>query len=271
MPTKSTFNILCLGDIVGQPGRSVLQRELNGIREEFDIDFTIANIENSASGFGFNNKLYHEFIHMKMDAFTSGNHVYAKREVLDKFDIYDRLVRPVNFPKSHPGKGLRYFEKDGKKIALVNLIGRVFMQQMPSCPFETMDELLNSIEADIIIVDFHAETTSEKQALGWYLKDRVSLVFGTHTHVQTNDARKLSNKTAYISDIGMCGAFDSVIGMDKDISISKFVDQLPSRHQPVKNPELLLIGAVMIAIDPEKNHVKSIETIHRVYNNEERN
>ncbi len=257
-----------MGDIVGQPGRHILQEELEGIREEFNINFTIANIENSAAGFGFSNKLYHEFIHMKMDAFTSGNHVYAKREVIEKFDIYDRLVRPVNFPKSHPGKGVRYFEKDGKTIALINLIGRVFMTQMPYCPFETMDEVLNDIDADIIIVDFHAETTSEKQALGWYLKDRVSLVFGTHTHVQTNDYRKLSNKTAYISDIGMCGAFDSVIGMDKTISIHKFLDQLPSRHQPVKSPEQFLIGAVMIAVEPKSNHIKSIETIHRVYDNE---
>ena len=268
MPTKSTFNILCLGDIVGQAGRQILQDKLDGIREEFSIDFTIANIENSASGFGFNNKLYHEFIHMKMDAFTSGNHVYAKREVLDKFHIYDQLVRPVNFPKSHPGKGVRIFEKGGKTIAVINLIGRVFMQHMPYCPFETMDELLNGIDADIIIVDFHAETTSEKQALGWFLNHRVSLVFGTHTHVQTNDARLLSHKTAYISDIGMCGAFDSVIGMDKDISIAKFIDQLPARHQPVKNPAQLLIGAVMISVDIQTNNVKSIEAIHRVYDNE---
>lgn len=268
MLTKDTFNILCLGDIVGAPGRDILQRELEGVRNEYCIDFVIANIENSASGFGFSNKLYHEFIHMKMDAFTSGNHVYAKREVMDKFDIYDRLVRPVNFPDSHPGKGIRYFEKDGKRIALINLIGRVFMTQMPHCPFETMDKLLGEIEADIIIVDFHAETTSEKQALGWYLKDRVSLIFGTHTHVQTNDYRRISNKTAYISDIGMCGAYDSVIGMDTDISIHKFIHQLPGRHQPVKYPEQSIIGAVMIGVDPKTNHIKAIETLHRVYNNE---
>ncbi len=268
MPINESFNILCLGDIVGQPGRHILDSKLNQIQSEFNIDFTIANIENSASGFGFNNKLYHEFIQMKMDAFTSGNHVYAKREVIEKFNIYDRLVRPINFPKTHPGKGIRYFEKNGKKIALINLIGRVFMQQMPYCPFETMDETLASVNADIIIVDFHAETTSEKQALGWYLKDRVSLVFGTHTHVQTNDSRLLSKKTAYISDIGMCGAYDSIIGMDRNISIQKFIDQLPSRHHPVKNPEQLIIGAVIIAVDKSSNNVKKIETIHRVYENE---
>jgi calcineurin-like phosphoesterase len=131
-----------------------------------------------------------------------------------------------------------------------------------------MDKLLGEIEADIIIVDFHAETTSEKQALGWYLKDRVSLIFGTHTHVQTNDYRRISNKTAYISDIGMCGAYDSVIGMDTDISIHKFIHQLPGRHQPVKYPEQSIIGAVMIGVDPKTNHIKAIETLHRVYNNE---
>ena len=114
--TKDTFNILCLGDIVGHPGRQILDEQLEGIRNEFNIDFVIANIENSASGFGFSNKLYHEFIHMKMDAFTSGNHVYAKREVIDKFDIYDRLVRPVNFPKSHPGKGVRFLKRMAREL-----------------------------------------------------------------------------------------------------------------------------------------------------------
>lgn len=268
LPTKSTFNIICLGDIVGQPGRTILDEQLQGLIDEFDAHFIIANIENSASGFGFNNKLYHEFIHMKMDAFTSGNHVYAKREVLDKFNVYDRLVRPINFPSAHPGKGIRYFEKSGKTIAVINLIGRVFMPQMPHCPFETMDNILADVDADIIIVDFHAETTSEKQAMGWYLNDRVSLVFGTHTHVQTSDYRLLSNKTAYISDIGMCGAYDSVIGMDKEISIQKFVDQLPSRHQPVKHPDQYCIGAVALSVDSETNNVNSIRAIHRVYDHE---
>ncbi len=257
-----------MGDIVGHPGRNILQSKLIGIQDEYNVDFTIANIENSASGFGFNNKIYHEFLHMKMDAFTSGNHVYAKREVLDKFDIYDKLVRPINFPSSHPGKGVRIYEKNQKTIAVINVIGRVFMQQMPYCPFETMRNELKKIKADIIIVDFHAETTSEKQALGWFLKDKVTLLYGTHTHVQTNDFRKLSNKTAYISDIGMCGAYDSVIGMDRHISVQKFVDQLPSRHQPVKNPEQFVIGAVMIAVDKGTNTIDSIESIHRVYENE---
>ena len=183
---------------------------------------------------------------MNIDAFTTGNHVYAKREVIDKFDAYDRLTRPINLPKSHPGKGVRLFTKNGKKIAVLNLLGRVFMPQMPKCPFEAMDEALKDINADIVLVDFHAETTSEKQALGWYLNQRVSLVFGTHTHVQTNDARLLSNKTAYISDIGMCGAYDSVIGMDKDISIHKFIHQLPARHQPVKQPKKCVIGAIVL-------------------------
>jgi metallophosphoesterase (TIGR00282 family) len=268
LPTKSTINILCLGDIVGQPGRHILQNQLDNILDEFAIDFVIANIENSAAGFGFNTKLYYDFIHMKMDAFTSGNHVYSKREVLEKFSIYDRLVRPINFPDSHPGKGLRIFEKTGKRIALINAIGRVFMPQMPHCPFETLDVALNQLEADIIIVDFHAETTSEKQALGWFLNKRVTLMYGTHTHVQTNDARLLSTQTAYITDIGMCGAYDSVIGMDKDISIDKFIRQLPSRHQPVKNPDKYCIGGIVLRVDLTTNLVASFQPIQRVYNEE---
>lgn len=266
MPTNSTFNILCLGDIVGHPGRAILQKKLGDIVTEFDIDFIVANIENSAAGFGFNSKLYNEFILMNMDAFTSGNHVYSKREVMDKFCVFDRLVRPINFPDAHPGKGLRVFEKHGKRIAVINAIGRVFMPQLPHCPFEQMDVALNQLEADITILDFHAETTSEKQALGWYLNNRVTVMFGTHTHVQTSDARLLSKNTAYITDVGMCGAYDSVIGMDKDISVDKFITQLPARHQPVKQPNEYCIGALVARVNLSNNSVSSVQSIHRVYN-----
>ncbi len=268
MPINSSINILCLGDIVGHPGRDILENELKNIQKEYSIDFTVANIENSAAGFGFSNKIYYELVNLKIDAFTSGNHVYAKREVMDKFDVYDKLVRPINFNKRHPGKGIREFDHNGLKISIINLMGRVFMPQLVNCPFTVMDEVLKNVNSDIIIVDFHAETTSEKQAMGWYLKDKVTLVFGTHTHVQTSDCKLLSNKTAYVSDIGMCGAYDSVIGMDRDISINKFIDQLPSRHQPVKNPKQFVIGAVIIEVDPKSFHVKDTKLIHEVFNNE---
>ncbi len=261
------MNILCLGDIVGHPGRDILEQELKIIQKNHSIDFTLANIENSAAGFGFSNKIYHELINLKIDAFTSGNHVYAKREVMDKFDVYDKLVRPINFHDRHPGKGIREYNCNGITISIINLMGRVFMPQLVNCPFTAMDDVLKSVESDIIIVDFHAETTSEKQAMGWYLKDKVSLVFGTHTHVQTSDCRLLSKKTAYVSDIGMCGAYDSVIGMDRVISINKFIDQLPSRHQPVKNPKQFVIGAVIIELDVNTFNVKNAKLIHEVFAN----
>lgn len=252
---------------MGQTGVNALEQELPELKHQYGIDFTIANIENAASGFGFNHRIYRQLKEMDIDAFTTGNHVYAKREVLDKFDDYDSLLRPHNFPDSHPGTGVRLFESNGKKIAVINLIGRVFMQQFSDCPFKTMDNILKKINADVIILDFHAETTSEKQALGWYLKDRVNLMFGTHTHVQTNDFRLLSPKTAYLSDIGMCGAYDSVIGMDMKVSIKKFITQLPDRHRPVKDPEKSIIGGVFISIDLTSGDISKFESFNKVVKN----
>ena len=253
-----------MGDIVGQAGYDVLQKSLPDLISESNSDFVIANIENSASGFGFNHKVYRQLCNLGIDAFTSGNHVYAKREVLEQFEDFACLVRPYNFPDAHPGVGVRVFDRDGCKVALINLIGRVFMQQLCSCPFKAMDEILEEIEADIIIVDFHAETTSEKQALGWYLKDKVTLMFGTHTHVQTNDCRNLSDSTAYLTDLGMCGAYNSVIGMDKDISIRKFITQLPERHRPVKQPEEWVIGALTLSVDLENNKIADCNAFNKV-------
>ena len=243
-------------------------KELPPLVFDRGIDFIVANIENAASGFGFNYKIYRQLKELNVDAFTTGNHVYAKREVIDRFDDFDGLLRPHNFPTSHPGTGVQIFNKNGVKIAVINLIGRVFMQQLSDCPFKTIDSILESISADIIIVDFHAETTSEKQALGWYLKDKVTLFYGTHTHVQTNDCRLLSNKTGYLTDLGMCGAFDSVIGMDKEISINKFITQLPERHRPVKDPKELVMGAIEVTVDLETKKITNINSFNKVIAND---
>ena len=265
MPSLTNqFNILCLGDIVGQAGCDVLQRELPTIIADNNADFVVANIENAASGFGFNNKVYKQLKKLNIDAFTSGNHVYAKREVMEQFSDFDCLVRPYNFPAGHPGTGIRTFSKNGKTISIINLIGRVFMQQLSSCPFNSIDHALKKVDADIIIVDFHAETTSEKQALGWYLKDRVSLFFGTHTHVQTNDCRLLSSKTAYLTDLGMCGAYNSVIGMDSSISIRKFRTQLPERHRPVKDPKEFIIGGLLMTVNTDNSTITHINAFNKV-------
>ena len=262
------MNILCLGDIVGQPGRDILTQELSSIQSHHNIDFTVANIENAAAGFGFNQKIYNELLALNIDAFTSGNHVYAKRDVMQDFDSFDVLVRPLNFPKQHPGTGVRLFDCNGCKIALINIIGRVFMN-LSDCPFKAMDDVLKTVDADIVLVDFHAETTSEKQAMGWFLDGKVNVIFGTHTHVQTADCRVLSKGTGYVSDIGMCGAYDSVIGMDKTISVQKFITQLPDRHQPVKNPSEYVIGALIITIEDQQ--VRDINMMHKVYSNEKTN
>ena len=234
---------------------------LPDVIEQENIDFVVANIENAAGGFGFTPAVYRQLIQCNIDAFTSGNHVYAKRDVMDDFDQFTCLVRPLNFPKQHPGVGVRVFNKNNHQIAVINLIGRVFMQQLVGCPFEAMDAVLTQIEADIIIVDFHAETTSEKQALGWYLADKVDIFFGTHTHVQTNDCRLISKKTGYITDLGMCGAYDSVIGMDKDISIQKFITQLPGRHCPVKSPQSLVMGGLIMKIDNQNTCIRAFNKV----------
>ncbi|MEK9726838.1 MAG: TIGR00282 family metallophosphoesterase [Candidatus Margulisiibacteriota bacterium] len=258
------LNILCLGDIVGASGMAAVEQELPDLVTERSVDFIVANIENSASGYGFNHRIYRQLKALNVDAFTTGNHVYAKREVMDRFNDYDQLLRPHNFPKAHPGTGVRVFQKNNHKIAVINLIGRVFMQQFSDCPFKTMDEVLAKLDADIIIVDFHAETTSEKQALGWYLKDKVTLFFGTHTHVQTNDARLLSSKTAYLSDLGMCGAYDSVIGMDMNVSIRKFITQLPDRHRPVNDATEAIMGGLFLSFNTDTRQVTHFEGFNKV-------
>ena len=260
----SVFNILCLGDVVGQPGMDAIDQHLRHIVHTHRIDFTVLNIENAASGFGFNQRLYNRFQAMGVDAFTTGNHVYAKRDVMDRFDEFDCLVRPHNWPAEHPGTGVRVFRKHDQKVAVVNIIGRAFMMQPSDCPFRTMDAILRDLDASIILVDFHAETTSEKQALGWYLRDKVTAFYGTHTHVQTNDCRMLSNKTAYITDIGMCGAYDSVIGMDIGVSINKFLTQLPARHVPVKQPKQHVIGGMVVSVDVDHFHIVGLKALHLV-------
>jgi metallophosphoesterase (TIGR00282 family) len=258
------MNILCLGDLVGRPGVTAIQAMLHSLCDEYSVDFVVANIENVAGGFGFNDSLYHQLRKWGVDAFTTGNHVYAQRDVIKVFDQYDHLVRPLNLPEVQPGAGVRVFTKKGKRIALINLLGQAFMHHLVTSPFTTMDRVLDTLEADIILVDFHAEATSEKQALGWYLANRVTAIWGTHTHVQTNDCRLLSPKTGYITDLGMCGAYDSVLGMDKDVSIRKFLTQMPDRYHPVEKPRELVIGGMVVSVNDDTHHIESIEAFNRV-------
>lgn len=253
------MNILFIGDVVGRPGRNYLAENLQKILLENDIDFTIVNGENSAGGVGITKSTYDELLGMGVDMITLGNHSWAKKEIFEFIEEADKLVRPANYPLNTPGKGYRIAEKAGKRIAVINLCGRVFMDCI-ECPFKIADEILEEIrdKADIIIVDFHAEATSEKLAIGWYLDGRVNAVLGTHTHVQTSDERILPNGTAYITDTGMTGPRDSILGVEKDIVIRKFITGMPARFE-VANGQTLL-GAVKVVID-SNNDVVSINRI----------
>jgi len=242
------MNILFIGDVVGRPGRHYLANNLQRIVEENAIDFTIINGENSAGGVGITKSTYDELLSLGADMVTLGNHSWAKKEILEFIEESDKLIRPANYPNGTPGRGFRIVEKSGRRIGIVNLCGRVFMDCI-DCPFKTIDEILENIKgkADIVIVDFHAEATSEKLAMGWYLDGRVHAVLGTHTHVQTSDERVLPGGTAYITDAGMTGPINSILGVEKDTVIRKFITGMPARFEVASGDTIL--GAVSIQLD----------------------
>ncbi len=243
---SDTIKVLCIGDLVGKPGRLMLKSWLPRIQKEHGINITIANIENISGGFGVTVKSYEELKELDIQVFTSGNHIYDKREIMSEFHRMPKLIRPLNFIEGAPGNGIRIFKYNTLKIAVVNLIGRVFMNTV-DCPFRVMEKALAEIqkETPIIIVDFHAETTSEKQAMGWFLDGKVSAVYGTHTHVQTADERLLDNGTAFISDIGMTGAKDGILGMEREPVISRFLSQLPAKFQVSASSKRMINGIIL--------------------------
>ncbi|NLU49018.1 MAG: TIGR00282 family metallophosphoesterase [Syntrophomonadaceae bacterium] len=225
------MKVLVIGDIVGKPGRKAVQNLLPRIVKEHAVEFVIANAENAAGGKGVTGSVKDELLGAGVDVLTSGNHVWDNKAVFECIDDEPRLVRPANYPGECPGQGYHtYVSGGGARITVINLSGRVFMQNL-DCPFREIDRILDEVQAasDVIIVDFHAEATSEKQAFAWYVDGRVSAVVGTHTHVQTSDERILPQGTAYITDVGMTGAIDSVLGMVKEEAISKFLTQRPVR------------------------------------------
>lgn len=254
------MNILFIGDVVGRPGRNYLSKNLSRLVEENSIDFTIINGENSAGGVGITKSTYDELLNIGADVITLGNHSWAKKEVIEFIGSAERLIRPANYPEDTPGKGFRIVEKAGKKIAVVNLCGRVYMDCI-DCPFKTIDKILIELKdkADIIIVDFHGEATSEKLAMGWYLDGRVHAVIGTHTHVQTSDERVLPCGTAYITDVGMTGPLDSILGVEKEAVIRKFITGMPARFE-IAGGEVVL-GAVCVIVD-KNDKVKNIKRIY---------
>jgi metallophosphoesterase (TIGR00282 family) len=257
MPVK----ILFIGDIIGKPGRQVVARELHRLVDRYLVDLVIANGENAAGGFGITMETAKELYGCGIHLLTSGNHIWDKKDALDFIEREERLVRPANYPEGTPGKGSRVVTTPGGvKVAVLNLEGRVFMNNL-ECPFRTADREIALLrqETPIIFVDFHAEATSEKSTLGWYLDGRVSAVIGTHTHVQTADERLLPGGTAYLSDAGMTGGFDSVIGMRKDEAITKFLTQRPIKFEAAKNN--LRLNGVVVEIDVDTGRALHIERV----------
>ncbi|MGG3892110.1 TIGR00282 family metallophosphoesterase [Metabacillus fastidiosus] len=254
------MKILFIGDIFGSPGRDMVKQYLPKLKTKYNPHFIIINGENAAHGKGITQKIYNEFINFGANVITMGNHTWGNREIFEFIDGADKLIRPANFPEDNPGKGITYSKVNGKEIAVINLQGRAFLP--PSdCPFKKADELIKQAEkrGAIIFVDFHAEATSEKQAMGWYLDGRAAAVVGTHTHIQTADNRILPNGTAYITDVGMTGPYDGVLGVDRDLILKRFLTGLPVKHDVAQGREQL--SAVIIEIDDKTRLAKKIDRI----------
>lgn len=256
------IKILFIGDIVGKSGRQAISRELHRLVDRHMVDLVVANGENAAGGFGLTEEVAGELFKMGIDLLTSGNHIWDKRDSLDYVKREVRLTRPANYPEGIPGSGSALVNTaGGVRVAVLNLEGRVFMNNL-ECPFRVADREIARLkeETPIVFVDFHAEATSEKAALGWYLDGRASAVIGTHTHVQTADERVLPGGTAYISDAGMTGAFDSVIGIRKEEAIQKFLTQLPVKFEVAKGN--IRLNGVVVEVDELSGKALGIERIN---------
>jgi len=256
-----SINILFIGDIIGKPGRQALSRELHRLVDRHAVDLIIANGENAAGGFGLTTETAKELFDTGVHCLTSGNHIWDKKEQVPLVLADPRIIRPANYAEGVPGVGsIIVTTPGGVKVAILNLEGRVYMKNL-ECPFRTADREIERLrrETPLIFVDFHAEATSEKSALGWYLDGRVSAVVGTHTHVQTADERILPQGTAYLTDVGMTGSFDSVIGIGKEEAIRKFLTQLPAKFEIPKKD--IRLNGVLVGIDPQSGMALSIERV----------
>jgi metallophosphoesterase (TIGR00282 family) len=255
------MRILFIGDIVGKAGRQAIEGVLEKVVADHKIEFTIANGENAAGGMGITPSIAIEILDQGVDVLTSGNHIWAKKEIVPFLDEELRILRPANYPPGVPGRGSGVFDSpNGEKVGILNLEGRVFMKHL-DCPFRTGEkqvELLRK-EVSIIFVDFHAEATSEKMAMGWFLNGKVSAVLGTHTHVQTSDERILDGGTAYISDVGMTGPMNSVIGIRKEIALERLLTQIPWKFDVAK--EAIQLQGVVIDVDSKTGRSEKIQRI----------
>jgi len=255
------MRILFIGDIVGRPGRELVRHGLPAIVEHHAVDFVIANAENAAAGFGITRELGDELFEWGVDVLTSGNHIWDKKEAIDYIGTEPRLLRPANYPAGVPGRGAYVGRTaDGRTVGVVNAMGRVFMTPLDD-PFAVVNREIAALRSRtrIVFVDFHAEATSEKVAMGWHLDGRATAVVGTHTHVQTADERILPGGTAYLTDVGMTGPHDSVIGIDVGVALGRFLNAMPARFEPATgNPRL---HAVIVEADETTGRATAIERL----------
>ncbi|WP_071130439.1 TIGR00282 family metallophosphoesterase [Enterococcus timonensis] len=255
------MRILFVGDVMGSLGRTMISNYLPKLKQKYRPQMTIVNGENAASGRGITEKIYKKLLQDGADLITMGNHTWDNREIFTFIDSANKMVRPANFPAGTPGVGLRIVQVNAEKLAVINLQGRALMNPLDD-PFTKADELVAQAQKETsnIFVDFHAETTSEKQAMGWYLDGRVSAVCGTHTHVQTNDARILPKGTGYLTDVGMTGPFNGILGMKKEAVIDKFITSLPHRFEVVEEGDGLLCGAVLdLTLDGQCKKIQAFQ------------
>ncbi|MCA1030147.1 TIGR00282 family metallophosphoesterase [Bacillus timonensis] len=254
------MKILFIGDVVGSPGRDMVSEYLPKIKSKFHPHITIINGENAAGGKGITEKIYRNFLSSGAQAVTLGNHTWDNREIFEFIDSAKYLVRPGNYPDDTPGKGIVYCNYNGLEVAIINIQGRTFLPSI-DCPFNKVDELIMEAKkkTSIIFVDFHAEATSEKQAMGWYLDGRVTAVVGTHTHVQTADNRILPNGTAYITDVGMTGPYDGILGVERSAVIKRFKTSLPVRFEVTSGRTQL--NAVLIDVNDKTGKAEAIKRV----------
>lgn len=254
------LKVLFIGDIVGNPGRKITKEAISKIKKEKAIDFCIANGENAAGGSGITYVIAKELYEYGVDAITMGNHTWSKKEILSFIDCDSKIVRPANYPQELPGKGSTIITGKDYKIGVLNLLGRVYMDSV-DCPFKAADRELEYIKSNVkvVIVDIHAEATSEKCALAWHLDGRVSCVVGTHTHVQTCDERILPFGTGFITDVGMTGPHEGVIGVDRELVLKKFITHMPAKFEVSKGS--VQFNAVIIEIDEKNGKTLNIERV----------
>jgi metallophosphoesterase (TIGR00282 family) len=260
------MKVLMIGDIVGKPGRRTVKQLLPKLKQIYQIDFVIANGENAAGGNGITSDTADELLSSGIDVLTMGNHVWDKKEIFEFIDMESRILRPANYPPKTPGLGFNTFQThNNKEIGIVNLSGRVFLGNL-DCPFRAADAILLNLKkiTPIIFVDFHAEVSSEKMAMGWYLDGRATAICGTHTHIQTSDARILPGGTAYITDLGMTGPRNSILGVEANLVIQKFLTQMPVKFKVAEGPTQF--NGVIIEFNPDTGKSLHITTIFEIIN-----